>query len=95
MEAAGGLVKHANGSYLFIYRNDKWDLPKGKIEKNEVIIEIDTWLGKNKTIGGYVKENIYKTIKKAKKKNLKVVAEYNGPIEASIKKEQKIGILKN
>ena len=39
VEAAGGLVKHANGSYLFIYRNDKWDLPKGKIEKNEVIIE--------------------------------------------------------
>jgi D-alanyl-D-alanine carboxypeptidase (penicillin-binding protein 5/6) len=63
-------------------------------KKNEVIIEIDTWLGKNKTIGGYVKENIYKTIKKAKKKNLKVVAEYNGPIEAPIKKEQKIGILK-
>ena len=32
-------MKHANGSYLFIYRNDKWDLPKGKIEKNEVVIE--------------------------------------------------------
>jgi 8-oxo-dGTP pyrophosphatase MutT (NUDIX family) len=24
---------------LFIYRNDKWDLPKGKIEKNESIEE--------------------------------------------------------
>lgn len=35
IEAAGGLVKNENGDYLFIYRNDKWDLPKGKIEKYE------------------------------------------------------------
>ena len=39
IEAAGGLVEHTDGRYLFIYRNDKWDLPKGKIEKNEVIID--------------------------------------------------------
>ena len=37
--AAGGLVEHQNGSILFIYRNDKWDLPKGKIEKREIILE--------------------------------------------------------
>ena len=37
--AAGGLVQHKNGKYLFIYRNDKWDLPKGKIEKKEIIME--------------------------------------------------------
>jgi 8-oxo-dGTP pyrophosphatase MutT (NUDIX family) len=35
IEAAGGLVKNAAGAYLFIYRNDKWDLPKGKVEKKE------------------------------------------------------------
>ncbi len=35
IEAAGGLVKKENGDYLFIYRNDKWDLSKGKIEKDE------------------------------------------------------------
>ena len=38
VEAAGGMVEHKDGRYLFIYRNDKWDLPKGKIEKNEIII---------------------------------------------------------
>lgn len=38
VEAAGGMVQHQNGKYLFIYRNDKWDLPKGKIEKNEMLI---------------------------------------------------------
>ena len=37
IEAAGGLVKNENGDYLFIYRNDKWDLPKGKIEKLEKV----------------------------------------------------------
>ena len=37
VEAAGGLVRHQDGCFLFIYRNDKWDLPKGRIEKNEPI----------------------------------------------------------
>ena len=40
-----------------------------------------------------IKED-YKTIKKASKKNLKVIVEYNGPIEAPITKDQEIGILK-
>ncbi|RCH56128.1 NUDIX hydrolase [Mucilaginibacter hurinus] len=35
IEAAGGLVKNDEGNYLFIYRNDKWDLPKGKLEDGE------------------------------------------------------------
>lgn len=33
--AAGGKVYNTAGKVLFIYRNDKWDLPKGKIEKGE------------------------------------------------------------
>lgn len=37
IEAAGGLVSNNNGEYLFIFRNGKWDLPKGKIEKGETI----------------------------------------------------------
>ncbi|MDT0541019.1 MULTISPECIES: NUDIX hydrolase [Croceitalea] len=35
--AAGGLVKNKKGKVLFIYRNDKWDLPKGKLDKGESI----------------------------------------------------------
>lgn len=34
-KAAGGLVENEKGEILFIYRFDKWDLPKGKIEKGE------------------------------------------------------------
>jgi 8-oxo-dGTP pyrophosphatase MutT (NUDIX family) len=37
VEAAGGVVKNPNNEYLFIFRNGKWDLPKGKIEKNELV----------------------------------------------------------
>jgi 8-oxo-dGTP pyrophosphatase MutT (NUDIX family) len=35
VEAAGGLVRHSSGKYLFIERRGKWDLPKGHIEKGE------------------------------------------------------------
>ena len=39
VEAAGGLVKNSKGEVLFIFRNGKWDLPKGKTEKGENIKE--------------------------------------------------------
>ena len=35
VKAAGGIVYNANNELLMIYRNNKWDLPKGKIEKGE------------------------------------------------------------
>ncbi|UEG54142.1 NUDIX domain-containing protein [Mucilaginibacter daejeonensis] len=35
IKAAGGLVKNDRGNFLFIFRNGKWDLPKGKLEKGE------------------------------------------------------------
>jgi 8-oxo-dGTP pyrophosphatase MutT (NUDIX family) len=35
--AAGGLVLNSKKEVLFIYRNNIWDLPKGKIEKAETI----------------------------------------------------------
>ncbi len=35
--AAGGIVTNKSGKVLFIYRNDKWDLPKGKLKKGETL----------------------------------------------------------
>ena len=35
IKAAGGLVSNEENKYLFIYRKEKWDLPKGKIENGE------------------------------------------------------------
>ena len=37
--AGGGKVYNTKGKVLFIYRNNKWDLPKGKIEGKESIEE--------------------------------------------------------
>ena len=35
IEAAGGVVSNEHNAILWIFRNDRWDLPKGKIEKGE------------------------------------------------------------
>lgn len=35
IKAAGGLVSNEENKYLFIFRNGKWDLPKGKLDKEE------------------------------------------------------------
>ncbi len=38
VEAAGGLVRNLKtNNFLFIFRNKKWDLPKGRINKNEEV----------------------------------------------------------
>jgi ADP-ribose pyrophosphatase YjhB (NUDIX family) len=37
IEAAGGIVQNEKKELLFIYRLDKWDLPKGKLEKGETL----------------------------------------------------------
>ena len=54
-KAGGGLVYNKKGEVLFIFRNGKWDLPKGGIEKGEEIehtamreVEEETGVGKLK-----------------------------------------------
>ena len=61
---------------------------------NEPFDKVDVWLGKVDKVDVYTNQDIYKTIKKAKKKLLKVFIKYEGPIEAPIKKDEKIAILK-
>jgi D-alanyl-D-alanine carboxypeptidase (penicillin-binding protein 5/6) len=61
---------------------------------NEPFAKLDVWLGKDDKVDVYTNEDVYKTIKKAKKKLLKVSVNYEGPIEAPIKKDEKVAILK-
>jgi len=63
-------------------------------KSNTPIENVDVWLGKKKTVGAYVKTDIYKTIPKARKKFLKVSIIYKGPIQAPIKKDDVLGKLK-
>tara|TARA_B100001989_G_C24487881_1_gene437937 strand:- start:1 stop:1152 length:1152 start_codon:yes stop_codon:yes gene_type:complete len=61
---------------------------------NQPIDKVDVWLGKENQIEVYVAKDIYKTIKKAQKRLLKISVNYTGPVEAPIKKSQVIGKLK-
>ena len=63
-------------------------------KNNEELARLDVWLGKKEQVKAYVKEDIYKTIPKARKRHLKTYISYDGPIVAPIKKDQKLGILK-
>ena len=63
-------------------------------KSNEPIDKIDVWLGKQEQIYVYVKNDIYKTIPKARKRLLKVSLNYNGPVQAPIKKDDVLGALK-
>ncbi|MDB4845919.1 D-alanyl-D-alanine carboxypeptidase [Candidatus Pelagibacter sp.] len=63
-------------------------------KKEKFISEIDVWHGKKNKLKVYLNQDVYKTIKKAKKKYLKVSINYNGPIKAPIIKDDIVGKLK-
>ena len=62
-------------------------------KKNSTISNADIWLGKKNSVDLYVDKDIYKTIPKGRKKYLKVIAEFEGPLEAPISKGEEVGIL--
>ena len=62
--------------------------------KNEKFDSLDVWLGQKNTVDVYTDKNVYKTIPKSRKKYLKGIIEYNGPILAPIKKDDVVGKLK-
>ena len=63
-------------------------------KKNIKFDSLEVWLGKKDKVDVYTKVDVYKTIPKARKKYLKGVIEYNGPILAPIVKEDEVGTLK-
>jgi len=80
-------------SKLLTYGLTNFDLVEINNSKKP-IDQIEVWLGKQNFVDVYIDEDIYKTIKKAKKKLLKISIKYDGPIEAPVKKNQKVGIFK-
>ena len=80
-KAAGGLVYNKSGEVLFIFRNGKWDLPKGGIEKGEKRkdaamreVEEETGVGKLTVTGKLPKT--YHVFKRNGKYKLKVTHWY-------------------
>ena len=78
---------------LLTYGLTNFDLIEISVDNNP-LDSVEVWLGKDRTVKVYTKENIYKTIKKGQKKKLKAKVIYEGPIEAPIKKHQKLAKLK-
>tara|TARA_B100001063_G_scaffold30582_1_gene23556 strand:- start:609 stop:1760 length:1152 start_codon:yes stop_codon:yes gene_type:complete len=80
-------------SKLLTYGLTNFDLVEiSKMDK--AFDDVDVWLGKEKTVKVYTKEDIFKTIKKGQKKKLKAKVIYDGPIEAPINKDQVLAKLK-
>lgn len=80
-KAAGGLVYNKKGEILFIFRNGKWDLPKGGVEKKEKKkeaamreVEEETGVGKLKIIEKL--EKTYHIFKRGGKFKLKITHWY-------------------
>ncbi|HMI08009.1 MAG TPA: NUDIX domain-containing protein [Flavobacterium sp.] len=76
-KAGGGLVYNKNGEVLFIFRNGKWDLPKGGIEKGEEIEytalrEVEEETGVSKLIIGKKLQKTYHIFKRNGKYKLKI-----------------------
>tara|TARA_Y100000591_G_C21851500_1_gene711980 strand:+ start:747 stop:1895 length:1149 start_codon:yes stop_codon:yes gene_type:complete len=61
---------------------------------NNSFQELDVWLGKKNKLRTHFDTNVYKTIQKARLRNLKVILEYEGPIKAPITKNQIVGVVK-
>ena len=96
--AVGSGFKTKNGRSRESAKLLNWGLRKFdtfKIAKTDQTLEIlNVWLGAKKKVEVIPEEDVYITIPKRKKSTIKSIIEYNGPVEAPIRKGDKIGELK-
>ena len=62
-------------------------------KKDAVIASLNVWLGKKDKVEVVTSEDLFLTVPKRKKKTIKAVLEYDGPIQSPIKKGDKLGLL--
>ena len=86
-------TRSRESSKLLTYGLTNFDLVQ-IAKANKPFLKVDVWHGKEDFVQVYSSEDIYTTIKKAKKKLLKISIKYDGPVEAPIKKGEKIATLK-
>ena len=63
-------------------------------KKDEVLADLNVWLGKKNKISVIPSEDFYLTVPKRKRKTIKAILEYDGPLQTPIKKGEKIATLK-
>ena len=65
-----------------------------QVAKKDIVIEnLNVWLGKKRKVEVVAAEDLYITVPKRKKKTIKAIIEYEGPVNAPIKKGQKLGVM--
>ena len=62
-------------------------------KQGKTFFDLNVWLGEKNQIKAITKDDIYITLNKKDSRYLKVLLEYDGPIKAPIKKDQKIASL--
>ena len=62
-------------------------------KKDTKFTSLDVWLGQKDKVDVYSKSNIFKTVRKARLKNLETTIIYDGPVKAPINKDDKIAKL--
>ena len=80
-KAGGGLVFNKKGEVLFIFRNGKWDLPKGGIEKGEeledtAMREVEEETGVNGLSISHKLQKTYHVFRRNSKYKLKITHWY-------------------
>ena len=92
---SGFLTKNSRSRQTFKILNwasRKFDTVE--VANEEIVIEtLKVWQGKKPRVDVKPSENVYLTIPKKKKKIIKAVIEYEGPVKAPIKKGDKLGVL--
>ena len=63
-------------------------------KSNETFFDLKTWLGKKSKLKAVTKDESYITLSKKDSRYLKVILDYNSPIEAPINKDTEVGKLK-
>lgn len=99
--AAGGMVYNSKQQILFIKRNNRWDLPKGRVEKNErledaAVREVEEETGvKDIELGKFITKT-YHVFKRNKKWKLKVTYWYemHSDYQGKLKPQKEEGIKK-
>ena len=100
-KAGGGLVYNKNGEVLFIFRNGKWDLPKGGIEKGELLEntamrEVEEETGVNGLSISHKLQKTYHVFRRNSKYKLKITHWYEmqSDFEGTLKGQIEEGIEK-
>jgi len=63
-------------------------------EKGEIVTDIDVWLGKDKRVSAFIKEETILTVRRMDSEKVKTTVHYEEPLAAPIKQGQIVGTLK-